>query len=65
MSLRETNSGSGHGPVRGTIHPACPECSRPMTVKRIMPVMFTTNVDDLVFGCDECGTEAKRTVKRR
>jgi hypothetical protein len=27
-------------------------------------VLFASTVDDMIFGCDECGTEIKRTVKR-
>jgi RNase P subunit RPR2 len=44
--------------------PACPKCQRPMTVKQVMPVLFASDIDDMVFGCAECGTEMKRTVKR-
>jgi hypothetical protein len=35
-----------------------------MTVKQVMPVLFAPNVDDVVYGCEECGTEIKRSVKR-
>jgi len=49
---------------RGTKYPTCPKCRRRMTVKQVAPVMFAADVDDVVFGCDECGTETKRTVKR-
>jgi ribosomal protein L37AE/L43A len=45
-------------------HPPCPKCARPMTVKRIAPVLFASNLDDTIFGCEDCGTEIKRTVKR-
>jgi hypothetical protein len=31
----------------------------------VMPVLFAPNVDDVMFGCEDCGTEVKRTVKQR
>jgi hypothetical protein len=45
-------------------NPPCPKCARAMTVKQVMPVLFATNVDDVVFGCEDCGTEVKHSVKR-
>jgi hypothetical protein len=36
-----------------------------MAVKQVSPVLFASDFDDMVFGCDECGTETKRSVKRR
>ena len=44
--------------------PSCPKCQRRMEVKQITPVLFAQKLDDVVYGCDRCGTEAKRTVKR-
>ena len=35
-----------------------------MDVKQVTPVLFATGLDDIVYGCERCGTEAKRTVKR-
>jgi hypothetical protein len=35
-----------------------------MTVKQVIPVLFAPNVDDVVYGCDECGTEIKLGVNR-
>ena len=35
-----------------------------MTVKQVAPVLFASNLDDVIYGCEKCGTEAKRTVKR-
>jgi len=52
-------------PVRKPVaHPACPKCQRPMTVKQVMPVLFASDLDDVTYGCQDCETEAKRTVKR-
>jgi hypothetical protein len=48
----------------GAKYPACPKCGRRMTVRQVAPVLFSTDVDDVVFGCEECHTEVKRTVKR-
>jgi len=44
--------------------PACPKCTRAMTIKQIMPLMFTTDIDDVLYRCEDCGTELKRSVKR-
>jgi hypothetical protein len=35
-----------------------------MAVKQVTPVLFASDLDDIVFGCDACGVEVKRTVKR-
>ena len=35
-----------------------------MTVKQVTPVLFASELDDVIYGCEECGTEVKRTVKR-
>jgi hypothetical protein len=35
-----------------------------MTVKQVTPVLFTSSVDDVVYGCEDCGTTVKRTIKR-
>lgn len=70
MSMQETpptggpprSGGSGRAP-KGK-YPVCPECQRRMTVKSVTPVLFASGIDDVVYGCEDCGTEAKRTVKR-
>ena len=69
MSAQEPipSSGGARRPLRpkaSASHPACPKCRRRMTVKLVAPVLFASNLDDVMFGCEECGTEAKRTVKR-
>jgi hypothetical protein len=69
MSMEETPP-SGRspprfgGPKRPATIPACPQCQVHMTVKQASPVLFASNLDDVVYGCEKCGTEAKRTVKR-
>jgi hypothetical protein len=35
-----------------------------MTVKSVTPVLFASGMDDVVYGCEDCGTETKRAVKR-
>jgi hypothetical protein len=35
-----------------------------MTLKQVMPVLFASDLDDVTYGCQDCETEAKRTVKR-
>jgi uncharacterized Zn finger protein len=44
--------------------PPCPKCTRAMTIKQVMPLMFTTDIDDVLYRCEDCGTELKRSVKR-
>ena len=34
-----------------------------MTVKQVAPVLFASELDDVIYGCETCATEAKRTVK--
>jgi hypothetical protein len=70
MSMQEIppNSGppSSSAPVKVPKgkYPACPECQRRMTVKSVTPVLFASGIDDVVYGCEDCVTETKRTVKR-
>ena len=45
-------------------YPACPQCQRRMTIRSISPVLFATGIDDVVYGCEDCGTEVKKTVNR-
>jgi hypothetical protein len=35
-----------------------------MIVKQVTPVLFASGLDDVIYACEKCGTEAKRTVKR-
>ena len=44
--------------------PSCRACQRLMTVKQVSPVLFASGFDDVIYGCEKCGTEAKQTVKR-
>lgn len=69
MALQETPpSGTtpprSSGPKNPGAHPACPQCQQLMTVKQVSPVLFASDLDDVVYGCETCGTDAKRTVKR-
>lgn len=48
----------------GSEQPECPKCKRAMSVRQIAPVLFASNIDDVIYACDRCGTETKRTVKR-
>jgi hypothetical protein len=69
MALQETPP-SGRSPPRPAgpkgraVHPDCQKCGRRMTVKQVAPVLFASNMDDVVYGCEDCGTETKRTIKR-
>ena len=35
-----------------------------MPVKQVSPLLFAPELDDIVYCCEDCSTEAKRTVKR-
>ena len=69
MALQETPP-SGRSPPRVSKPkgpadpPECPQCNRGMTVKQVTPVLFASELDDVTYGCEKCGTETKRTVKR-
>jgi DNA-directed RNA polymerase subunit RPC12/RpoP len=56
-------SGDPTNPL-GPENPPCPTCERRMVVRQVMPVLFASGLDDVVYGCEKCGTEAKRTIKR-
>jgi DNA-directed RNA polymerase subunit RPC12/RpoP len=45
-------------------NPPCPTCERRMAVKQVTPLLFASELDDVIYGCEKCGTEVKRTVKR-
>lgn len=63
MALRQARKATSKISKRGN-RPECPECKRRMTVKQVSPLLFASNMDDVVYGCEDCGTEIKRTVKR-
>ena len=44
--------------------PLCPKCRRGMMLRQVSPTMFASRTDDVVYGCESCGTEVKRTVQR-
>jgi len=70
MSMQRQQSSSGSGPPPAdekplrAKHPKCPTCQRRMTVKQVTPVLFASGIDDVIFGCEDCAIEVKRTVKR-
>ncbi len=43
----------------------CPNCQVGMRVKRVAPVMFTTDVVEMVYDCPKCRAETKRHVRER
>jgi hypothetical protein len=65
MSMQESGQPGVPPPASGGDQPHCPQCQRRMMLKQVSPVLFASDFDDMVFGCDHCGTEAKRSVKRR
>ena len=54
----------GLAKLLGPENPPCPACERRMIVKQVTPVLFASGLDDVIYSCERCGTEAKRTVKR-
>jgi C4-type Zn-finger protein len=44
--------------------PDCPVCKSGMRLVQVMPVVFTPDLDEVSFVCDECGQTTKRTLKR-
>jgi transposase-like protein len=65
MSSREQlDADNGQRALEASAPPDCPRCKRAMTVKQVSPTMRAADLDEMVYGCDECGTEIKRTIKR-
>ena len=56
-------SGRPASPVKPK-NPTCPLCRRRMTVKQVTPVLFASGMDDVIYGCEDCSTEVKRTIKQ-
>ena len=64
MSMQETGSRDRfESPVSGG-YPVCPHCNRRMTVRQLMPSLIATDVDDVLYGCTDCGSAETRSVKR-
>ena len=57
-------SKNGRSPRKGLAHPDCPQCKRQMIVKQLSPIMSSADLDEVVYGCTDCGTEIKRTEAR-
>ena len=64
MLSRGRNNNNSLKRSQAQTRPSCPRCGRVMTVRQVTPLMFASSVDEVVYGCADCGTEAKRTVKR-
>ena len=45
-------------------NPPCPTCGRRMVVRQVTSILFASGLDDVIYSCEKCGTEAKRTIKR-
>jgi hypothetical protein len=43
----------------------CPDCEkrRPMTIKKVVPHMRSSERAEVEYGCTECGATMRRTVK--
>ena len=63
-SQHQFTTSNDNSPVRaGDIHPNCPRCQHRMRFKQLSPAM-EADLDDVVYGCERCGTETTRAVKR-
>jgi DNA-directed RNA polymerase subunit RPC12/RpoP len=63
-SQEQTEAGSAGALQNAGVHPNCPRCQRRMRVKQVSPVMLAAELDDVVYGCERCGTDVKQTMKR-
>jgi hypothetical protein len=65
MSNEELISRAENVPQRSNnTAPLCPKCQRGMMLRQVSPTMFASRADDMVYGCESCGAEVKRTVQR-
>ena len=64
MSSQEQFSASNDTGSRSRAYPDCPECLGPMTVRQLSPVLRASHVDEVVYGCNNCGAETKQNVSR-
>jgi transposase-like protein len=44
--------------------PDCPVCKSGMRLLQVAPIVFTPDLDEVSYVCDECGQTTKRTLKR-
>jgi transposase-like protein len=44
--------------------PTCPICKTGMRVVQVTPIIFSRDLDEATYVCDECGQSTKRTLKR-
>lgn len=63
-SQEQFGAGGSSGKPKDSEVPSCPKCQSPMTVKQVSPVLFAPDIDDVIYGCEGCATEFKRSVKR-
>jgi C4-type Zn-finger protein len=46
------------------VKPDCPVCKTGMRLVQVTPIIFTPDLDEVSYACDECGQRTKRTHKR-
>jgi transposase-like protein len=44
--------------------PNCPICKSGMRLLQLTPIVFTPDLDEVSYVCDECGQTTKRTLRR-
>jgi hypothetical protein len=42
----------------------CPICKTGMRLVQVTPIIFSPDLDEVAYVCDECGQRTKRTLKR-
>ena len=59
-SQQQFTPGSGGTlPKAVDTHPDCPRCKTQMALKQVSPMLFASDIDEMHYRCDGCGTEIK------
>lgn len=65
MSSQEQFTASNPPPSSAEMaYPDCPQCQGQMSVRQLSPAPRAVSVDEVIYGCDRCGTELKQHVRR-
>jgi len=64
MSTQETGPGGRFESPLSAGNPVCPHCHRSMSVRQLTPSLVAPDVDEVVYGCTDCGTGETRAVRR-
>ena len=72
MSMQEQRRSSGDGIPQagdsacpdGSENLLCPACGQRTVLRQVAAGLFASGLDEVIYGCEKCGTEVKRTIKR-